>query len=150
MIIASVRFRLRPGATREDVVKAFEAGIEKYRNAPGLVKKHYVYGDGRCGGIYLWESRKLAEQFYTPEWKTGVARRYGAAPEIEWLDNPVTIDNATGRVIVDARESPEGDASGKVAGPAIDGKAPLRAPLVRARALRHAGETGAARAGTKS
>jgi hypothetical protein len=37
---------------------------------------------------------------YTPEWKAQITARYGAAPEIEWLDNPVTVDNVTGRVIL--------------------------------------------------
>jgi hypothetical protein len=102
MIIASVRFRLRPGTTLAEVAKAFEASAPKYRKVPGLITKHYVFGNGRGGGIYLWESRELAERLYTPEWKAKIAERYGAAPEIEWLDNPVTVDNLTGRVIVDA------------------------------------------------
>jgi hypothetical protein len=150
MIIASVRFRLRPGAARGEVVKAFEAGTKKYRNAPGLVRKHYVYGNGRAGGIYLWESRASAERFYTPEWRAGIARRHGAAPEIEWLDNPVTVDNAAGRVIVDASESGAGDAPGMGAEPETEDKEPPRPPSVRALALRDAGEMAAARAGSKS
>ena len=102
MIIASVRFRLRPGTTLEELVKAFEASSPKYRNVPGLITKHYVFGNGQGGGIYVWESRELAEHLYTPQWKALITERYGAAPEIEWLDNPVTVDNVTGRILVDA------------------------------------------------
>jgi hypothetical protein len=47
----------------------------------------------------------LAERLYSPEWKAQIAERYGAAPEIEWLDNPVTVDNVTGRVTVDAAKA---------------------------------------------
>ena len=102
MIIASVRFQLRPGTTPDEITKLFEAAPEKYRNVPGLITKHYVFGNGRGGGIYVWQSRDLAERLYTQEWMAKVTERYGAAREIEWLDNPVTVDNVTGRIIVDA------------------------------------------------
>jgi hypothetical protein len=44
-------------------------------------------------GIYLWESREAAERFYTPEWREMIAKKYKGAGEIEWLENPVTVDN---------------------------------------------------------
>jgi len=100
MIIASVRFRLRPGTSLEDATKAFEASTPKYRDAPGLITKYYVFGNGKGGGIYLWESRQAAERLYTAQWKQMIAERYGAEPEIEWLENPVTVDNVSGRVTV--------------------------------------------------
>jgi hypothetical protein len=100
MIVASVRFPLRPGTSLEDATKAFEASSPKYRNLPGLITKYYVFGNGKGGGIYIWESRQAAERLYTPQWKQMIAERYGSAPEIEWLDNPVTVDNVAGRVVV--------------------------------------------------
>ena len=103
MIIASVRFRLQSGTTPEEITKAFEASAPKYRKVPGLITKYYVFGNGCGGGIYLWESRELAEQLYTAEWKARVTEHYGAAPEIEWLDNPVTVDNVSGRIITGVR-----------------------------------------------
>ena len=93
MIIASVRFRLRSGTMPPEITKVFEASASKYRKVPGLITKYYVFGNGLGGGIYLRESREMAEQLYTPEWKARVTEHYGAAPEIEWLDNPVTVDN---------------------------------------------------------
>src|ERR1700730_15639517 len=100
MIIASVRFRLRPGTTREDAAKAFEASSPKYRDVPGLISKYYVFGNGQGGGIYVWDSRQAAERLYTAEWRNMIAERYGAEPDIEWLDNPVTVDNVNGTVTV--------------------------------------------------
>jgi hypothetical protein len=100
MIIASVRFRLRPGTSLEEATKVFEASTPNYRNLPGLLTKYYVFGNGKGGGIYLWESRQAAEKVYTPQWKKMIAERYGAEPEIEWLENPVTVDNVGGRVTV--------------------------------------------------
>jgi hypothetical protein len=100
MIVASVRFRLRPGTTLEQAAQAFEASSPKYRNVPGLVTKYYVFGNGKGGGIYVWESRQAAEKLYTPQWKQMIAERYGAEPEIEWLENPVTVDNVKGQVVL--------------------------------------------------
>jgi hypothetical protein len=133
MIIASVRFRLRPDTTLEEIAAAFEAGTQKYRNAPGLITKHYLYGNGQGGGIYVWQSRELAEQFYTPEWKAKITERYGAAPEIEWLDNPVTVDNVNGRVIVDERKSRgSGTPSNEDVRVANEVKPPPRSPFGQA------------------
>jgi hypothetical protein len=100
MIVASVRFRLRPGTSLEEAAQAFEASSPKYRNLPGLVTKYYVFGNGKGGGIYVWESRQAAEKLYTPQWKQMIAERYGAEPEIEWLENPVTVDNVKGQVVL--------------------------------------------------
>jgi arabinogalactan endo-1,4-beta-galactosidase len=102
MIVASVRFRLRPGTSLEEATKVFEASAPRYRAAPGLVTKYYVFGNGKGGGVYIWESRQAAEKMYTAEWKKMIAERYGAEPEIEWLENPVTVDNVNGRVTVTA------------------------------------------------
>ena len=51
-------------------------------------------GGGKGGGIYLWESREAAERFYTPEWRAMIGKKYKGAGEIEWLENPVTVDNS--------------------------------------------------------
>jgi hypothetical protein len=51
VIIASVRFRMRPGTTLEEVAKAFEASSPKYQKVPGLITKQYVFGNGQGGGI---------------------------------------------------------------------------------------------------
>lgn len=98
MIIASVRFHLEPGTTLAEVARLFEMSVPKYRDFPGLLTKYYVFGGGQGGGIYLWESREAAEQLYTAAWRQMIADRYGCEPEIEWLENPVTIDNVGGQV----------------------------------------------------
>src|SRR5918911_935385 len=70
MITAIVRFPLTPGTKLEDARVLFEGSAPKYRGAPGLVRKYYLFGeDGTGGGVYLWESREAAERMYTTEWK---------------------------------------------------------------------------------
>ena len=60
------------------------------------MRKYYLYEAGRGGGVYLWESRAAAEAVYSPEWRRMIAERYGAEPEIQFLDCPVVVDNAGG------------------------------------------------------
>jgi hypothetical protein len=94
MIIASVRFPLPSGTTLEEARHLFEQNVAMYRTAPGLIRKDYVVGGGKGGGVYLWQSREAAERFYSPQWREMIARKYGGEPEIEWLETPLTVDNA--------------------------------------------------------
>jgi hypothetical protein len=53
MITAIVRFPLTPGTTL-DAKALFEGSAPRYRAAPGLVRKYYLFGeDGSGGGVYL-------------------------------------------------------------------------------------------------
>ncbi|HET9902695.1 MAG TPA: monooxygenase [Xanthobacteraceae bacterium] len=104
MITAIVRFRLRPGTTRESAIDAFNSSAPRYRNLPGLVRKYYLFGDGQGGGVYLWKSRADAERLYTAEWRKGIADRYGSEPEITYFESPVIVDNAGGEERVAAAE----------------------------------------------
>jgi hypothetical protein len=94
MIVAVVRFPLDPPLSSADAVALFEASAPKYQNIPGLVRKHYLLGDGGHvgGGVYLWESRAAAEALYDDAWRAGLEARYGAAPTIELFESAVTVD----------------------------------------------------------
>jgi hypothetical protein len=73
----------------------FEKSAPNYRGVPGLVRKYYLYGDDRIGGgVYLWDSRDAAERFYSEAWRSTIAQRYGAQPEILFYETPVIVDNA--------------------------------------------------------
>ena len=95
MITAVVRFRLPQGTTRDDAKAMFEKSAPNYRGVPGLVRKYYLYGDDRTGGgVYLWDGRDAAERFYSEAWRSTIAQRYGAQPEILFYETPVIVDNA--------------------------------------------------------
>jgi len=95
MIVAIVRFPLPAGTSLADAAALYEQSAPKYRGLPGLLRKHYIFGDGFGGGVYCWESREAAEALYTPEWEAFITERYGSAPDIMWFDSPVTVDNLT-------------------------------------------------------
>ena len=95
MITAVVRFPLAKGTTGEQAKAMFEASAPNYRGIPGLVRKYYLYGDDQTGGgVYLWSSRDAAERFYSDSWKSTIAQRYGAQPEILFFETPVIVENA--------------------------------------------------------
>jgi len=104
MITAIVRFPIPSETTLETASNLFQGSAPKYRGIPGLVRKYYLWDEGTAGGVYLWESRALAEAFYDADWREMIAERYGAEPEISYFESPVVVDNAHEEVIVDAAE----------------------------------------------
>ena len=99
MITAIVRFPLAKTVSRDDAKALFERSAPAYREAPGLVRKYYLYGEGPVGGgVYLWKDRTAAETFYSPEWRKGLAERVGAEPEIAYFETPVIVDNVKGAI----------------------------------------------------
>jgi hypothetical protein len=94
VIVAIVRFPVEGGLTPEAAREAFLASAPSYQGLAGLHRKYYLRDqDGAGGGgVYLWESRDAAERVYTDEWKQRLTDRFGAEPQIEYLDCPVIVD----------------------------------------------------------
>jgi len=98
MIVAIVRFPLRPGTSAADAKAMFEASKPKFEGLPGLVRKNYLFSAAGPvgGGVYVWESREAAERVYTDEFRRSIAERYGQEPQIEFFESSVFVDNAAG------------------------------------------------------
>ncbi|MGD9806326.1 MAG: monooxygenase [Hyphomicrobiaceae bacterium] len=97
MITAIVRFKLPDTVKLADAEKLFRGSAPKYEGLSGLVRKYYLFDEASHtgGGVYLWESREAADKVYNADWKKLIAERYGAAPEINYFESPVIVDNAT-------------------------------------------------------
>ena len=104
MITALVQFKLPQTVSREKAQETFLSTAPKYRDTPGLLRKYYVLSQdgGTAGGVYLWKSRKDAENLYTKEWQDSVRERYGAPPSITYFECPVVVDNVTNQVVSDS------------------------------------------------
>ncbi len=107
MITVFSKFQLRPGLTREVAVEEIQETIAWYKGRSGCIRKYICLNwEERYGyGVYLWESRELAEEFYAqaaPE----IERQTGAPPEILYFDTPVIVDNSTDEVFVDGELVP--------------------------------------------
>jgi hypothetical protein len=104
MITVFSKFQLRPGLTRELALEEIQETIDWYKGREGCVRKYICLNwEERYGfGVYLWESRELAEAFYAQA-AVEIERQTGAAPEILYFDTPVIVDNSTGEVFVDGK-----------------------------------------------
>jgi hypothetical protein len=94
MIVAIVRFPLRPGVSPDAARSSFEGSAPSYQGLPGLVRKYYLYEpDGPTGGgVYLWTSRAAADAVYDDAWRARLTERFGVAPQVEYFDCPVIVD----------------------------------------------------------
>jgi hypothetical protein len=102
--IVIVQFDL-PKRTQEQAIKSGTASAPIYRNlaAKGLIRKDYINGDAGTGGVYLWETRKAAEAWFTQERIAELGQRFGARPRLTWYDTHVTVDNVNGETRVDGK-----------------------------------------------
>jgi hypothetical protein len=73
---------------------------ESFTNVPGLVRKQFIYAqeDDWAGGVYLWETRADAENFYGGVWLEGIRQRYGMDPIIRYFETAAITDNSIGIV----------------------------------------------------
>lgn len=104
MIVAIVQFDLPSGMTlSEATATVFEPSVSKYRSMSGLVRKNYLFGHGKGGGVYLWDSIKSAESAYSPEWRSMMFARFGSTPTVTYFDSPIEVDNsASGKGLVES------------------------------------------------
>ena len=104
MITAIVNFRLPADIDARKAAELFKGSGPKYRAIKGLVRKYYLFDAEKRigGGVYLWKSRKDADAVYTPEWKSYIAERYGAPPEIRYFETSVIVDNESEKILADA------------------------------------------------
>ena len=102
--IVVVQFDL-PKRTEEQAVKGGASTAPTYRDLAkrGLIRKDYLNGDTGTGGVYLWDSRKSAEAWFTKERIADLTERFGARPRLTWYDTHVTVDNLKGETRVNGR-----------------------------------------------
>ena len=102
--IVVVQFDL-PKRTDEQAVKGATATAPIYRDLAdkGLIRKDYLNGDAGTGGVYLWESRRSAEAWFTEERMADLTKRFGVRPRLTWYDTQVTVDNKEGETRVNGK-----------------------------------------------
>lgn len=102
MITAISKFKLRPGLSRSELLADIQHTIPVYKGRPGLVRKYICLNvdEGWGCGVYLWESREQAEQFFAFA-RAKIREQTGSEPEITLLDTPVIVDNLTGAVHIE-------------------------------------------------
>ncbi|GGI83565.1 hypothetical protein GCM10007973_20090 [Polymorphobacter multimanifer] len=100
MITTIVRFRLAPGESHEAALEEIRRTIPIYQAAgPALIRKaiHLDAAKGEGRSIYLWADRASAEAFFARA-SVMIEAKTGHAPQVEYLDCHVLVDNAAGEV----------------------------------------------------
>ena len=99
MICEIVRFKVRAGMTREEVLQDARTVVERWQGEKELVRKHFLFdGEGEALGIYFWKSRQAAEAAHDEKWRNRVAEVHGSVPHIEYHDTLMIVDNLAGSV----------------------------------------------------
>jgi hypothetical protein len=103
MITAIVQYKLPPSIDLAACAEHFRKIAPGFQQVPGLIRKQFIYAeDGWAGGVYLWQTRKDAEAFYSGPWLAGIRERYGMDPEIRYFHTAVVTDNAAATVLLPA------------------------------------------------
>jgi hypothetical protein len=102
MITTIATFQLPRRLTVDEARAIFQSTAPRYQSQPGLIRKYYVLSeDGMtAGGVYLWQTREDAEALYNDAWRAFVAEKYGAPPQLTYMNSPVIVDNTTQQIIV--------------------------------------------------
>jgi len=95
MIGVMVTFDCAGDFDRERVIKIASDFRGMFEGMPGLRSKVFTFDEKeqRTVNFYIWDSRELAEAFFTDEVRDLVTGLYGAAPTIEFVEIAEIVDN---------------------------------------------------------
>jgi hypothetical protein len=104
MITEIVLFRLPQGMSREDALAKYRLSVPIWRANPDLIRKAFLYdaASQRGGGVYLWKNIEAAKRGHGAEFQERIRSTFGAAPEFQYFETPILIDNAAEQVIDEA------------------------------------------------
>ncbi len=99
MITLIVTFPLSAEIDLARVSEMYKETAPKYREVPGLIRKHYVFNaeEHRGGAAYLFEDPASVDAFLTEEFVAYVTDRYGP-PSVQRFVTPVVVDNEAGAI----------------------------------------------------
>ena len=97
-VVVIVRIPVPKFAPKWLVRRKMKATTDLYSSIPGLEFKLFTFEkeSGEFGGIYTWQDRSAAEQWFSAEWFARVQRERGNDAYVRFLDAPLSIDNVPG------------------------------------------------------
>jgi hypothetical protein len=96
-------YAVPPNLDEPAIREQFQNVAGNYLGVPGLIRKYFGFTEDAASviGIYLWETKAAADDFYSDDWKAGVTERWGAAPlRQEWVV-PVVAESAAMRIVTE-------------------------------------------------
>jgi hypothetical protein len=96
MIGVNVRFEYHDNFDRQRIVDVADHGQAIFVGMPGLRFKFFTFDEKlrRAANFYVWESRELAESFFTDQLKDQVTDLYGVSPVIEFVEIAQVVENS--------------------------------------------------------
>ncbi|WP_300546645.1 hypothetical protein [Roseovarius sp.] len=101
MIIALVQIPMDgPKRPEQAVIAQSLESTRIFHRVKGLRRKYYLNSDAGGGGVYEFETREAAEEWFNEGWADWMEGRFGARPTLTLFDSPVMLDNLAGEVRV--------------------------------------------------
>jgi hypothetical protein len=76
--------------------RKFAQAAPEFQRVPGLLRKYFTITDNRLfGGIYLWDTRSIADAFFSPAWHERMVKKYGHPAQVDVFDAPFVVEGAS-------------------------------------------------------
>lgn len=100
MITEIVKFPLPVGTTRDELLDRYRKTVDRWKNNPDLIRKHYFFDEGTAtgGGVYVWMDFEAQQRWHGDEYRELIRTHYGSEPQIECFDTLIVVDNDGGAV----------------------------------------------------
>ena len=83
----------------EELMDVCQEDLEIFRSVPGLLQKYYITEEftGAISGIYIFETKRARESFWTSELAKNIPARYGVilnTLRVEQYDMAIVLNNS--------------------------------------------------------
>jgi hypothetical protein len=92
----NVTFQYDADFDRGRVTNVADKARGMFVGMPGLRFKFFTFNEAqKCArNFYVWESREVAEEFFSEELRSRVTDLYGVAPTIDFVEIAEVVDNS--------------------------------------------------------
>jgi hypothetical protein len=98
VIGVSVTFQYDGDLDRDRVINVADKARAMFEGMPGLRFKFFTFDEKRqrATNFYVWESRDVADAFFSEELRDRVTGLYGISPRIDFVEIAQIVDNSAG------------------------------------------------------
>ncbi len=98
MCVSLVRFTPLEKMSPEEYAAFLRKVMPAYQGAAGLKRKYFLAAETGGMGIYEWESRQRAEDFYNEGWQAQMKAMAGDSVTVEYTRINAVLNNIVGEV----------------------------------------------------